>query len=637
MQTLPPKNEQSINSTIIFNVNIKEPYVCEKHCKPLTFYNVTYPWKKPLCIDCLGEETKKEEELLLKNSVIPVINRYIPSSQLIDQFFLTIKSMEEIQPKLIDSNSSYEKYLFQLEETLMKFMNKVVKNYFSKVLKKLRIMENKIIKPYPALTPLDILNFINTQEKYIEELKNKKTQNYSIINKMQTKLIEYHSFLEEQLQSLFNSFFTKDTFQNKSKELLQMEKDLQCLQINFDSLGLETKCSTSLAKNSYNLEKTSVSSFEILSKVSKIEEKLKETAQKVKTYIKNENVGKSNEKKNLSRNSSCSSISIEKSFHSESNEEKDKKEKEVIVNKQKQENILSSTPLKEPYQSSINKNISSTNNVYNVRKGLYKEYNDFTTGCCAKCGKKCQTVANCEKNNIYCKECQIGFYQNEENNNKSISHNSSKKQFKIQQEELITKKCIECNQIFGSPASLAPDRTMCYYCYKKANISSSTSHSNYFSSSHVYSSYNINNRCSEKKGQKPFFFKNNGNIKKSLAINFSKNNFNQFNNGYHNSKISNRGGNRSKLRRGRGGMKTQIKRFDGKENVPFNGNNEDDFEVNLSKSEGNESKEEEQKEKMHLNKNSKEDYDNLLLDENDEDEFGEKNENSQSSEFEKDF
>ena len=45
------------------NFNITPPSICQKHQKPLSYYNKYKPDNEPICIDCLISETKEEERI----------------------------------------------------------------------------------------------------------------------------------------------------------------------------------------------------------------------------------------------------------------------------------------------------------------------------------------------------------------------------------------------------------------------------------------------------------------------------------------------------------------------------------------------------------------------------------------------
>ena len=53
------------------NFNINPPSICQKHQKPLSYYNKYKPDDEPICIDCLLDETKTgtESNLYIPNGV----------------------------------------------------------------------------------------------------------------------------------------------------------------------------------------------------------------------------------------------------------------------------------------------------------------------------------------------------------------------------------------------------------------------------------------------------------------------------------------------------------------------------------------------------------------------------------------
>ena len=79
------------------NMNIGTLKLCEKHKKPLSFYNKYKPEKEPICIDCLTEEAKE----------LNPPNLFLPYSNLEQDYFFQKKSLLQI----IDQANNIKKYL----------------------------------------------------------------------------------------------------------------------------------------------------------------------------------------------------------------------------------------------------------------------------------------------------------------------------------------------------------------------------------------------------------------------------------------------------------------------------------------------------------------------------------------------
>ena len=59
------------------NYNINPPSVCQKHQKPLSYYNKYKPNDDPICLDCLLNEIKESKEP----------NLYLPISNLEQEYY----------------------------------------------------------------------------------------------------------------------------------------------------------------------------------------------------------------------------------------------------------------------------------------------------------------------------------------------------------------------------------------------------------------------------------------------------------------------------------------------------------------------------------------------------------------------
>ena len=91
------------------NMNIGTLKLCEKHKKPLSFYNKYKPEKEPICIDCLIEEAKE----------LNPPNLFLPYSNLEQDYFFQKKSLLQI----IDQAKRYYLLLVKARKELSSLKN----------------------------------------------------------------------------------------------------------------------------------------------------------------------------------------------------------------------------------------------------------------------------------------------------------------------------------------------------------------------------------------------------------------------------------------------------------------------------------------------------------------------------------
>lgn len=610
------------------STSIKKISICDKHNKPLTFYNISNPWKIPLCIDCLLDKTKREEESSKGRSTPSLMNHYIPCENLKNEFNSAITTFQTTQSKVKSNMIKYENYFKLLQETFMKFMNKKINEYFQKIFTKMKEMQKSSpLNLYSVMSPQAMLSFITSNEVSLKELQEKKIKIFDTICQLQNKLLSSNCKLTESINILLDKFFFNISPKKKFEDL---QKDIQNIKIIFIPQKIEN--AKGLGKISNKID--SSSNFELTNALylkNNLPEKI--GCEKIKDrYVE----GKKEEEKK-SKSNSNSSVSIDKSFNSESNE--GKKEE---GNKKNLENFSSKClktrkhEKRQPYKDSLNgiRFYHDPSQHFNRRKkSEYREYNDFIFGKCNKCGKECQTVANCERENVFCKECNISYIEEKENLFKQNSGSDK---------DHVSKRCNECNSIFQYPLEKKSERNKCFLCFKKWNSSNKHINNNYnHNDNHKFPSNNPKTqKFPNTKSPKKLFFRNNGN--KPHSPDYLKNKPYHYSSKLHNKRMDNKEKRRDGTNKNRGGMKFHKKKFvNESEERKFK---KDIFEVNFIEDESE--KDNYMKSKYGKKKIKREgSYDNFFskpLNELDEEKFGEKrrietNNSEKSSSFEKDF
>lgn len=193
------------------NFNANPPSVCQKHQKPLSYYNKYKPNNDPICLDCLLNEIKEEES-----------NLYLPISNLEQEYY----SQKNAFHQIIEQANSMKKY----EKSITNFQN-LLTNYLSQFIElflKEKILSNisqKKVDFYEknktCCNPKDIMNILYKVENDKYNLDNKTTDAFCIIKKMQTILLNSHEQLAKSFKDLLNGFFydSKNEFLNEKENM----------------------------------------------------------------------------------------------------------------------------------------------------------------------------------------------------------------------------------------------------------------------------------------------------------------------------------------------------------------------------------------------------------------------------------
>ena len=194
------------------NMNIGTLKQCEKHKKPLSFYNKYKPEKEPVCIDCLTEEAKE----------LNPPNLFLPFSNLEQDYYFQKKSLNQIKDQ-VNNEKKYGKHIYNFQQLLTRyfsqFINKFIKEKVLYALNK-NHQENDAFEKTnirPLNSSQEIMKVLNQFEKEKFIIENKCADVFCQINKLQQLFLKNHQKLENNFKELLFDCF---------------EEKLEC---NFDS------------------------------------------------------------------------------------------------------------------------------------------------------------------------------------------------------------------------------------------------------------------------------------------------------------------------------------------------------------------------------------------------------------------
>lgn len=191
------------------NMNIGTLKQCEKHKKPLSFYNKYKPEKEPICIDCLTEEAKE----------LNPPNLFLPYSNLEQDFYIQKKSLLQIIDQA-NNIKKYEKHIMNFQQLLIRyfsqFINKFIKDKIlhavSQSQKGFDFLEktNKI----SSNSNQEIMNILNKLENEKFVLENKCADVFCQINKLQQIFLKNHTKIESNFKDLLCECFEENNETN---------------------------------------------------------------------------------------------------------------------------------------------------------------------------------------------------------------------------------------------------------------------------------------------------------------------------------------------------------------------------------------------------------------------------------------
>ena len=101
------------------NLNLGNPKKCEKHQKPLSFYNKYKPEKDPICFDCLTLEAKE----------LNPPNLYLPFTNLEQDFYFQKNSLMQIIEQA-NNIKKYERHISNFQQLLTRYFSQFISMYF---------------------------------------------------------------------------------------------------------------------------------------------------------------------------------------------------------------------------------------------------------------------------------------------------------------------------------------------------------------------------------------------------------------------------------------------------------------------------------------------------------------------------
>jgi hypothetical protein len=461
------------------NFNVNPPSICQKHQKPLSYYNKCKPDNDPICIDCLTDETKTGADS----------NLYIPFSNLEQEYYYQKNAFFQIIEQA-NNMKKYDSHITNFQQLLTNFFSQFIAKFLKEtILANLASSPQKKVdfheKNNNNLNSKEIMNILNKveNEKYI--LENKCADVFCQINKLQTILLKDHEKLAKSFKNLLNQFFQdqiqylSDKKESKDRNSIneQSNKDSSSNPINSpkntpDNL-VKTQFETK-ARSDDNISQFSPGDDLLINFDDKIKE-MSNFASNINLNIEKEKIFEENvefdieddKKINNSHdlNNSFNEINIDKKDN-EKDSEKINLDKELEWRKKKNDTEELAWRRKKTdddniyldHKEKINKLIEQDKNKkatvnqsffkntkntgfkkksylnksfqkyhqhkFNFPKKIeYKQYNQFVQKTCPKCS--CSFITT--KNEEICQNCKYASDEDEHINNRRLRNFSSKK------------------------------------------------------------------------------------------------------------------------------------------------------------------------------------------------------------------
>lgn len=202
-------SEKALNS----NMNLT---ICQKHQKPLSYYNKYKPGNDSICIDCLINEIKEGKEQ----------NLYLPISNLEQEYYDQKNTFFQIIEQA-NNLKKYESYINNFEILLSNYFSKFIGKFIrQKIFDNIPQKKIEIYQKYNTVTSKDIMNVLYNVEKEKYIVDNKTIDVFCHINKMQTIFIKNHDKLEKSFNDLLNGFFD-DSIKTQSNEIFYQNDFVQ--------------------------------------------------------------------------------------------------------------------------------------------------------------------------------------------------------------------------------------------------------------------------------------------------------------------------------------------------------------------------------------------------------------------------
>ena len=455
------------------NLNLGTPKNCEKHQKPLLYYNKYKPDKEPICIDCLTDEAKD----------LNPPNLYLPFSNLEQDYYFQKKSLMQVIEQA-NNIKKYEKHIINFQQLLIRYFSQFITSFIKeKIFYTLNQGQkgNDCLEKFNLFTPTsgkDIMNILNKfeNEKFI--LENKCADVFCQINKLQQTFLKNHKKIESNFKDLlFECFEEKDEFNLDSKgrdnnkqdnfylcktksskknpNLMNCVNNIQndyCTNSNFSAPNNNIKINSESVPNSKSGDKNST-----LNRFSPNEKKdinINETRtipsnininmQKERIFEespkpKMEQIG---EKKDdpFPNNDNKPNFSPKRNHSTMSQELPKKKEEDNVIYRSHKEKINSliekdknkklNQSFYQPKRSNLRKrpkldrSFQKFNRRFGHQKKLeYKQYNQFIQKTCQECGASFPSLQNSGEN--YCRKCRPNTDEGNEKSNRIMMKRDS--------------------------------------------------------------------------------------------------------------------------------------------------------------------------------------------------------------------
>ena len=471
MNTITQNNQNFVSALYVpvqpQNLNLGNPKTCEKHKKPLFYYNKYKPDKDPICLDCLTEEAKD----------LNPPNLFLPYTNLEQDYYFQKKSLIQIIEQA-NNIKKYEKHIFNFQQLLIRYFSQFIIRFIKEKIflsvnqnqKGIDFLEK--VNLFPTNSGKDIMNVLNKfeNEKFI--LENRCADVFCQINKLQQTFLKNHQKIESNFKELLiecfedkgefnldsnekvnsnqNGFYFCKTQSNKKNPNLMNCVNVQneyysnsntsapCNSININSDSKKNYMSgvkspkidnlkqfTPIEKNEININEIRNTSSNININMEK--ERIFEDSPKPKIEQKTE-------KNEIVINSNAKSNSSHKKNHANMNEEiPNKKEEDNLIYRSHKEKINSliekdkNKKLNQSFyqpkksnmkrRSKLNRSFQKFNHRFGHKKKLeYKQYNQFSQKNCRQCGASYPSLENSGNDDNLCRNCRPFNDDNEKPN-----------------------------------------------------------------------------------------------------------------------------------------------------------------------------------------------------------------------------
>ena len=455
------------------NLNLGTPKNCEKHQKPLLYYNKSKPENDPICLDCLTEEAKE----------INSPNLYVPLSNIEQDFYFQKKSLNQIKEQA-NNEKKYGKHIYNFQQLLTRYFSQFITKFIKeKIYYNLNqnLQENNAFENFnfgPLNSTKDIIEVLNKYENKKFIIENKCADVFCQINKMQQLFLKNHEKIESSFKELLHDCFDE-------KPEISFDSNIK-INVNMNNLyqykTQSNKKNPNLI-NCANMQNGFLSNSNVSAPCNSIkinaEQKLNLASGIKSPQINNINQLSSNEKKDMKINEIQNSparinINMEKEHIFEESpkqkvEERKEEQSEIVLNpnsksnssakksnqelpkkreedslvyqshKEKINSLIEKDKNKKTNQSfyqprkqnmkrkpKVNKNYQKFNHKFGYQKKIeYKQYNQFIQKTCQKCGISYTDLENSGKGGNFCQDCRPSYNEDNEKSNRHMNNRDS--------------------------------------------------------------------------------------------------------------------------------------------------------------------------------------------------------------------